>query len=232
MSWWSNKIAQELRNLTGYGTSGYTLQSGGSASAMPTFAAPSGSVTQANLIAAGGTVVLARSSTPQTVTESGQPSQTDLLGGSGYTIPGGTLTTNRIIRVRLCGTYLNNSAAARIPTLRITLGGTTIYADGWISSNASASQTVWDLEFTLGAESAALVHLTGDMRQTGVTAPDTGLGALDASMRMDAMLSAVAGGTTVSSLASDRVLTVDFTHPSNTATQTLVRTQYAVELLP
>jgi hypothetical protein len=228
MSWWSNKIAIDLEQITGYSNAGYALISNGTGN-QPTWQATSGSVAQADIIAAGGTVVLSRSATPQTVTESGQPVQTDLLG---YTIPGGTLTANRVIRVRLAGLYLNNSGAARIPTLRVTLGGTTLYADGWISSNASASQTVWDLEFTLAAESLTLVHLTGDMRQTGVTAPDTGLGALDASMRMDASISAAAGGVTVSSLASNRALTVDFQHPINTATQTLVRTHYSVELLP
>lgn len=175
-----------------------------------------------------GTRVLATSSTPLTITN--DATVTDLLA---YTIPANTLSAGRIIRVRMGGTYLNNSAATRAPVFAVTLpGGTIIQATG-ASLAANANPSSWTLEFDLAAESSTLVHLRMNMRLTAAIVPTVGVGNIDASgaLRIDGQVGTVAAGVTVSALTSNRLLSVNFNHPTNTATQTLVRTHYSVELL-
>lgn len=171
---------------------------------------------------------LAQSAQPVTVQNTTTP--TDLLG---YSIPAGRLTADHALRVRMGGSYVNNSGSPRIFTVGVTLGGTTLYQDGSASNGASALAMAWHLDFIVAAESNTLVHLYGSFRQHTTNAPDTGLGAMDQpSARIDAPIASAVGGVTVSSLATAaRTLSVTFTHPTNNATQTLIRTHYSVELL-
>lgn len=172
--------------------------------------------------------VLAQSAQPLTVLDTSTP--TDLLS---YSIPAGRLTTDHALRVRMGGTYVNNSASPRIYTVAITLGGTTLYQDGSASNGASALVMPWSLDFIVAAESNTVVNLYGSFRQHTTNAPDTGLGAMDQpSARVDAPISSAYGGVTVSSLATGaRTLAVTFNHPTSNSTQRLVRTHYSVELL-
>jgi hypothetical protein len=179
-------------------------------------------------LAASAVIVLAQTAQPLSITNTTTP--TDLVN---YSIPAGTLTTNRSIRVRMGGTYVNNSGGARIFTLALTLDGTTLYQDGSNSNGASALVTTWEIEFTIAAESATVVHMYGGVRQSPSNAPGTGLGALDNSARIEMPIGTVSAGVTVGNLVSGaRVLALTFAHPTNTATQTMIRTHYSVELVP
>jgi hypothetical protein len=183
----------------------------------------------AGLPAAGVVTTLAQTSQPLAITDTTTP--TDLVN---YSIPANTLTTNRSIRVRMGGTYVNNSGGARIFTLALTLDGTTLYQDGSNSNGGSALVTVWEIEFTISAESATVVHMHGRVQQHTTNAPGTGLGALDnAAQRIDATIGTVSAGVTVGSLTSGaRVLALTFAHPAATTLQSMVRTHYSVELVP
>ena len=175
----------------------------------------------------GVLTVLATSATPQSITN--DATVTDFLA---YTIPGGTLTAGRLIRVHLGGIYLNNSAAVRVPVWAVTLGGTTLWQCNSPSLAANAASCTWRAEFNVACESATLAHLCGRLFLSSATAPTTGLGDLSASAgRIDGAFTTVAAGVAVSSLASDRLLSFNFNHPTNTATQTLTRTHYSIELL-
>lgn len=229
MTWWSTKIATELEQVSGYSTAGRVLTSNGGTSAPTWQAVGVGSVTQADLIAAGGVVVLASEVTPLTLTN--DATVTDLLA---YTIPANTLSAGRIIRVCMGGTYLNNSAATRAPVLAVTLPGGTLWGDTGPALAANAQASSWELAFDLACESSTLVHLRGRMRLSSAVAPTTGVGELTAptGLRIDSTYGSVAAGVSVSALTSNRLLSVNFNHPTNTATQTLVRTHYTVELMP
>lgn len=180
-------------------------------------------------VAGSGVVVLARTAQPLAITDTTTP--TDLVN---YSIPANTLTANRSIRVRMGGTYVNNSGGVRIFTLALTLDGTTLYQDGSNSNGASALVMTWNIEFTIAAESATVVHMYGRVQQHTTNAPGTGLGALDQpSPRVESPIGTVAAGVTVGNLTSGaRVLALTFAHPTNNSTQTMIRTHYSVELVP
>lgn len=226
MSWWSRKIAAHLRELTGY-ANGFVLTGVGGDD--PEWQAPGGGgVTQAAIIAAGGVVRLAGSVTPLTITN--DATVTDLLA---YTIPASTLTAGHLIRVRMGGTYLNNSAATRAPTVAFTLPGGTLWQDTGPALAVNAQASSWELWCDLACETNTLVHLRGRMRMSSAVAPTTGVGELTqpTGLRIDSTFGTVAAGVAVSALTSNRLLSVNFNHPTNTATQTLVRTHYTVELI-
>lgn len=184
--------------------------------------------TAASITGASGIISLATSAASVSVTDTTTP--TDILA---YTIPQGSYT-NRKFRVRMGGTYVNNSGSVRIFTVNISLGGTTLYEDGSNSNGASALLTAWMMDFEIAVESSTRVHMTGIVRQHTTNAPTTGLGALDnATPRMLAPISSAGGGVAVSDLSTaNRLLSVTITHPTATTLQSLVCTHYSVELVP
>lgn len=171
-----------------------------------------------------GRQVIAVNTTPVSVTNS--TTVTDLIG---FTIPARTLYAGRVLHGRLGGTYLQNSVNPRQPVFSIAMTGGTLWTATAPALAASAVVSAWSLEFEIAVESDTLVHLRGRLMLSSATAATTGVGALDA-VRIDAVIGSVAAGVAVSSLVSTSVLTVNFNHPVNNATQTLVRTHYVLEV--
>jgi len=188
-------------------------------------------LTADNIVEGSGVIVLARSATAQAVTNTA--AVTDILA---YTIPANTLTAARKLRVKMGGTYVNNSGGTRAPVWSIVLPGAggTIWGDTASANGASALERPWSIEFEIACVSSTLVHMVGAFRWGPTNVPTTGLGFLGSGggLLIDAAITSATAGTTVSALTSDRLLSVNFNHPTNTATQTLTRTEYSVELLP
>lgn len=70
-----------------------------------------------------------------------------------YTVPGGMLGTNRLLRIKAAGTWQNTSGANRQVTLSISYGGATMWSD--TSGNLTTGNTTgWNIECYLAANSA------------------------------------------------------------------------------
>lgn len=99
------------------------------------------------------------------------------------TIPGGTLGTNRALRIRAAGTWNTSAGGNRQATMTISYGGTTMWSDntanlgspntiGWhldvilAANNATGAQTVNGLIFH-GGTGAANTGITGDLAANG-----------------------------------------------------------------
>lgn len=63
------------------------------------------------------------------LTISNTTTETSLFGAGAPTIKGGTLGTDRILRIRVYGDYQNNTGANRTVTLRLKYGATTVYTE-------------------------------------------------------------------------------------------------------
>lgn len=96
-----------------------------------------------------------------------------------YSVPGGTLGTTNLLRIRSAGRWQNTSGATRTVTIVISYGGTTMWQDtsaslangadlGWnvdliLSSNNSATSQVLNGVIQLGGTGATTTGLTGDL---------------------------------------------------------------------
>jgi hypothetical protein len=93
-----------------------------------------------------------------------------------YTVPGGTLGTNNLLRLRMNGTYLNSAGANRTMLFQIEFGGATMFAD--FSNNIANNATVgWQVDVILCANNSAnaqtlngMIHIGGGgASATGIT---------------------------------------------------------------
>lgn len=126
------------------GTSGYVLTAAG-AGADPAWSLPSSALTRDVAEATVG------------------PSDTAETTVFTYTVPGGTLSTNKMLRVTLLGDYFNNSGGASTFTVRAKFGGTTFFsANPSLAALATRRQLV--VQVTLAAfNSASLQVGTGSL---------------------------------------------------------------------
>jgi hypothetical protein len=123
--------------------------------------------------------ILAKSVVSQSITVAG--------GGAliNTVIPGGTLGTNRMLRIRTAGYFINGSGANRTITIGVVYGGTTMWQDtstnvtnngvvGWnidlilASNNSVSSQTLNGL-IQIGAAGNQTTGITGDLVTDEIT---------------------------------------------------------------
>lgn len=107
--------------------------------------------------------ILDKTTTNQVVTVAGP---TNILS---YTVPGGTLGTQGIIRLQMQGLWLNSSGATRTVTVAVSYGGTTLYADT-SATLATANDAGWSIQLFLCANNSVTSQtLTGiiDIGNTG-----------------------------------------------------------------
>jgi hypothetical protein len=121
-------------------------------------------------------------------------------------IPGGTLGTNRLLRVRAGGTWSNASGATRTCTLTVGYGATTMWADT-SAALATGTTTGWHLDLLLMANSSVTsqkLHGVVMIGSTGaVTTGVTGDIATD-----EITSSAVVAGTAAVDSTANQALTV------------------------
>jgi hypothetical protein len=130
-----------------------------------------------------------------------------------YTLPAGWLGgEDWALRLTMAGDYLNNSGGSRILTLRVKLGGTTLYADATAANVASSTRRAWRLELGLtrraGTDGQQLLY--GLVGFSSSAAADTGIGDIGAA----AVLAHPIVGEAAESLASAKVFQVTLQHPA------------------
>ena len=113
--------------------------------------------------------VLDKTVVNQVITGSG-PSNT-----FSYTVPGGTLGTDKVLRLQLQGRWENTTGSNRTVTIAVSYGGTTMWAD--TSPNLAANRdTGWDIELRLAANSSTTSQtLNGRVMIGGTGGVNSGL---------------------------------------------------------
>jgi hypothetical protein len=77
-----------------------------------------------------------------------------------HSIPGGILT-NKVVRVRLSGSYINNSGGAATLEFRIAYGGTNILRSTLVNASTGSNTRAWLLEFWLVGSGSSAQELNG-----------------------------------------------------------------------
>jgi hypothetical protein len=126
-----------------------------------------------------------------------------------YVIPGGLLGTNRGVKVRLRGTYLNNSGAARSIRLRFKYGGVTILDKTSATNAASATSADFYGEFMLS--------------NTGATNTQEAVGQLLIDRAGILISPIIDTGTAAVDSTANQTLNITITHSNATATITFTK---------
>ncbi len=122
-----------------------------------------GSTLPSNLI-----YVLDKSTTDATITVAG-PTNT-----FSYVVPGGTLSTDKALRLKMAGRWSNASGTSRTATIAVSYGGTTMWADT-TSNFGKGSSGGWNLEFELLANNSVTSQkLVGHIEMGGTGTTSTG----------------------------------------------------------
>lgn len=167
-----------------------------------------GSIT---IAATGGSSVLDRKTTVTSINTS--TTETDMYT---YSVPGGTFSTNKSIRVTFIADYLNNSGGASNFTVKVKYGATTVFSSGAISMAASATRDAVFGTFVISAFGATNAQKSsGDLRVQSNGGGVAGVAnAQSASMQI---FSAVHTGVTEDSTGALN-LKITFQHGSSGAT--------------
>lgn len=122
-----------------------------------------------------------------------------------YTVPGGTLGTTNLLRIRASGTWARQSGTAKTVTLSITYGGTVLWSDT-SASGAGNTDCAWDIDVILSSNNSANAQmLNGTIRIGGTgavlagTAGDLGTATINSF--------AIINGTSAVNSASAQALT-------------------------
>jgi hypothetical protein len=92
-----------------------------------------------------------------------------------YSVPGGTLLTNGVLRLHIEGEWNNASGAGRTCTVLVSYGGTTMWT-ATTPSLATATRTGWSMDlFLASANSAAAQTLNGIVNFGPIGTPTTGV---------------------------------------------------------
>jgi hypothetical protein len=116
--------------------------------------------------------IIDKSVVSQTVTTSGnRPILT-------YTVPGGVLGSNNMLRVRTSGYWSNTSGGNTTVTLSVSYGGTVLYSD--VSpAQSNGRESGWNIDLVFAANSSTTSQtLSGEMKIGGFAAANVGIGDL------------------------------------------------------
>lgn len=152
-----------------------------------------------------------------TITVTNSAVETDFLN---FSVPGGTLGTDRAIRVVLWGRYLNNSGGNRAFILRVRYGATTMFQDQSAVAVTNAAQRAWRWDLTIAANGATDAQtMSSNFALSAVTATTSGTGDLAAANN----LQQVFYGTSSIDSTVAQTLRVTFAHASAAANLTVER---------
>lgn len=139
-----------------------------------------------------------------------------------YSVAGGTLSTNKILRVVVSGTYLNNSAANRTVTIRLKYGATTMIAvaTGNIATNANTGTFTYTfLLMAHGSTAVQQAYLVG-VHETGASAKvvitDGGVAAIDSTATQSLVVTAQLSASTATQTLTKRFATVNMDNGTDT----------------
>ena len=150
------------------------------------------------------------------------------------TIKGGTMGTNRLLRLLLIGARFNNSGATEAQgSLRIYIGGVKQYDDGYVALGTNASWAPVYLEVLLGMQNASnTMYMGGFVLPTGTQgSATTGIGNLSNAAMDGDPLGSASGTTFTMDATVDWALRVSWQLGTNNA-NVIFRRHYALlELL-
>lgn len=142
------------------------------------------------------------------------------------TVPAGTLSGDRAVRVFVQGIFVNNDGAARNWTVAIKYDNTTMWADT-VSITNSASTRSWFLYFVIAPtnEATNAQNVSGRIGLSAAGGATTGYGDLAAANGSDI------GGTAAEDAATALALTVTMTHGTNSANLSLSKYRGSSEVI-
>ncbi len=149
---------------------------------------------------------------PNTVTVANDATLTSIYS---FTVPGGRMGTDRVLRLRLIGDYFNNTVASRDLRIQVSLGGTVLYDE--ISASIIAPVTrprAVVLDFYLVNRNLATSQIGGGQFTigAGVTADDgiSGLTDYGTELRVGSEFETIVGAVDTT---ADQLLDVSIEHP-------------------
>lgn len=143
------------------------------------------------------------------------------------TVAANRMETNRMLRLSIFGDFLNNSGGTSAPTIKVKVGGTTIYDDATFAMAAGANRFPVRMQFEFAMQNATnTMHLSGVVGIGNAGGATTGIGnlATDES-NVDAEVSS--GGTFTRDTTSSFAVVVTWTNSASDANISF-RRQYAV----
>jgi hypothetical protein len=157
------------------------------------------------------------------------PSDTAETTVFSYTVPGGTLSTNKMLRVTLLGDYFNNSGGTSTFTVRAKFGGTTFFsANPTLAALATRRQVVLNLTLSAFNSTSAQVGSgslytdnNGDASNGVATSMIAAPGVWYAGMKNNLAIAS----------ASDAVLLISFQHGTSNASISAKSHVVQVELI-
>ena len=133
------------------------------------------------------------------------------------TLPANTFSTNESATFLITGALLNSSGGSRVYTLRVSVGGTTVYQDALITMGNQANARGFRMELEVHENGANAQKTSGIITISNANTTTTGTG--DASLAATAITPFNGIDTTAATSGTITVL-VALTSASNTATQT------------
>lgn len=151
------------------GTDGHVLTADSSQAAGVKWAAGAGGSSGANVL--------------DRVTSAAGPSNTTTeTAVYSFSVPGGSLSTNKMLRLSILGAFLNDSGGARSLTFRVKYGATTMFEDLTTTYAAQAQAREARIELQLAAQGATNDQvLSGELKLSATDAATTGRGGFNTS---------------------------------------------------
>lgn len=126
-----------------------------------------------------------------------------------YSVPGGTLGTNNMLRLLMGGIWNNTSGANRTVTITISYGSTIMWR-GTSSNLATGNTVAWRCDVYLSAaNSTSAQSLVGLINISNPTAPTNGVGAITNSTTAPFTSAAITGTAAINSNTANN-FTVNF----------------------
>jgi hypothetical protein len=143
-------------------------------------------------------------------------SETNILN---YSVAGGAMGTDKALRCRIIGTYVNGSASARSLTIKVKFGTTTLYDDSISIDDTGSTPHPIDFDIVLfNANSASSQKGSAVLRITENTAATTGTGDIAATALKGFTAATYASSSENTSSAKSFVVTVTHSFADPTVT--------------
>ena len=154
----------------------------------------------------------------------------------GFTIDANKLGTDKGVRVRFFGTYLNNSGSVRTLRIRVKLGGTILYDETvgttiLIPISVNRRGVVFDLQlFNAGAANSQ--KMGGRISISDSTGATAGVGSLDRDTKnAEGLYEAAIFGTSAVDTTSNRLFEITVQHSASNASLIFTREMVMTEFL-
>jgi len=155
--------------------------------------------------------------------------ETDLLA---YTVPAGTLGTDKALRVQILADHANSSGSARTFTLKIKFGATTMFSDTSCSIPSGATRRPITIEFILFAKNSVTSQgVMGCVKTGHATVPTTGAGNFGSTDATDLAVGTIQGANASENSAVGKTLSCTITNSFSASTVSFRRLYAVIEVL-